>query len=345
MLEMNRGKWYNIRSGGKATFFIRTLKSSLVGGGQMQNIAKINLAIEQCKECPYCRRSSDDEKKFVCRHQDATNGEAEVGDGSHVPDFCPFILKRLQAVYDYMTSGAITKRPKSFINQIEHKCEDQPNPKFGADHGFGHIKRVTSIGLNLLDQFVAFGYVKPESVEREKLLLKIAAYLHDIGLADQLSNHAAHSAEMASKYLNDRTIDIDPGDIYLIYHAISNHSAGLDTKTAVDAVLILADKLDTTGVRIKRALDDLTREQTKITATEFRMYREPGNFKMYRGEGVPVGAELRYTTKENFNVQLFMKEWPKAVLIPRMVALEYLNLKWFKFIVNNEEVNITSILH
>lgn len=33
MLEMNMGKWYNIRSGGKATFFIRTLKSSLVGGG------------------------------------------------------------------------------------------------------------------------------------------------------------------------------------------------------------------------------------------------------------------------------------------------------------------------
>ena len=110
----------------------------------------------------------------------------------------------------------------------------------------------------------------------------------------------------------------------------------MDTNTAIDATLILADKLDTTGVRIKRALDDLTKEQTKITSTEFRMYR---------GEDVPVGAELRYTAKENFNVQLFMKEWPKAVLIPRMVALEYLNLKWFKFIVNNEEVNITSILH
>ena len=51
---------------------------------EMQNIAKINLAIEQCRECPYCRRSEDDEKKFVCRHQDVTNGEVAVGDGGLV---------------------------------------------------------------------------------------------------------------------------------------------------------------------------------------------------------------------------------------------------------------------
>ncbi|MBP5512026.1 HD domain-containing protein [Candidatus Saccharibacteria bacterium] len=303
----------------------------------MSNKAIIKLEIEQCKECPYCYRS-DDGVKYVCRHHDVANGATEVGNGDDVPDFCPFILKRLQTVYDQMSSGLNTTRPKKFITQIEKKAEDSPNAKFGADHGFGHIRRVTTRGLDIIDQLVNFGYIKPEAVAREKLLLKIAAYLHDIGLADQLSNHASHSAELAKKYLSDKAVDIDAEDLELIYHAINNHSSGVDTETVTDAVLLLADKLDTTSVRIKRVMDELTREQTKIMTAEFRLYREIST-------GKARGAELRYDTKDNFNVDIFMEAWPKAILIPRMVALDYLKLSWFKFIVNDEEVNIVNILY
>lgn len=298
----------------------------------MRNIAKINLELEHCTDCPYCRKPQG-YAEFYCQHDLKTPG-VEVGDGEEIPDYCPFVIERLQNVIKTIedcTAGVI---PKKFINQVEKKQKDDPNPKFGADHGFRHIKRVTEIGMDFLESCVGYGFSSTNTVLKEKLLFKIAATMHDIGLADSSRNHAIHSAELAKKYLSGGKVDIDLEDAYTIVHAISNHSDGQEINTIVDAALILADKLDVTGDRIVRVTDKITAEVLKIEKAEFHLYGKLG-----KGEG----AELKYTVDDGFNVSI-LKEWPKCVSIPYRVATEFLGLSEFRFLINDEEVDFKKVL-
>ena len=299
----------------------------------MRNIAKINLTIEHCTDCPLCRASKDG-KGFSCRHDNVDTFGMNVGDGENIPDNCPYVIKRLQDVYDFMKNSKSIHVPNKYIARIESRQESVPNGKFGSDHGVKHIERVTKIGLNFMDSCLHYGYITKEELEKQKLLFKIAVYLHDIGLAEQSSSHDSRSVVMAKKFLLGEKADLDPEDVEIITHAIFNHTTGQDTKTIVDAALVLADKLDITEERIIRILDDVTRIQYKILATEFKIYGKSGKAE---------GAELRYTVKDDFDAMM-LRQWPKCVIIPRMIALDYLNLSWFKFFVNNQEVNVMKII-
>jgi hypothetical protein len=306
-------------------------------GGTMRNVAKINLEINRCVECPYCNKPEGCSECF-CAH-DLKHPGLELGDGETIPDFCPFVLERLRgvlAVIDNCSCGSI---PKKYLNQIEKRQRDDPHPKFGADHSFGHAQSVTRIGIKFLESCVPYGFTTPNTIQKEILLFKIAAYMHDIGLADSAHNHAIHSAELTKAFFaKNPKIDIDMEDAYTIVHAISNHSDGAETRTMTDAALILADKLDVTSQRIVRVTDKITEAVTHIVSTKYELYGEKK-----KGQMKAIGARLIYKTDGNFDVSA-IKIWPKSIRIPQMITKDFLGLSEFHFVLDEEEIDIETVL-
>jgi len=297
----------------------------------MANTAMINLSVENCQECPFVRYQKE-HASYFCTRELAPMG-FNIGDGEGVPDFCPFVLQRLQGVLDVLdetTSGAI---PKKYLTQIERKQRDDPDPKFGADHSFHHAQRVYEYGEKFLMDLIDFQLNSPDFIQKQKLMLKIAANLHDIGLADSARNHAVHSAELAKKYFSSGKVDIDLQDANEIVHAICNHSDGNETRNLLDAALALGDKLDVSKERIVRVTSPITAELIKVDSVEYRIVGSNREAKR---------AELRYVTSGGFNVQS-LSEWPKSVLIPKMIAEKMLGLS-FRFFVDEAEIDFKAIL-
>ena len=300
----------------------------------MSNTAKIKLEIDKCIDCPYCYKPQG-YVDFYCRH-DLHSPGIEVGDGEAVPDYCPFVIQRLDAVLNEIVGMTDGRIPKKFINEIERKQRDCPNSRFGADHAWKHINSVMETGKIFLEHCTTFGFSTANTVLKEKYLFWIAALMHDIGLADTNINHAIHSAELAKKYLS--RVDIDEKDAATIVHAISNHSDGGETQTIVDAALILADKLDVTKNRLTkdRAIidnDAIFAEMQKIEKVEFYFFGRDGKAE---------GAKLRYSTSGDFNVSA-LSSWPKCVTIPKKVALEYFKVPKFRFFVDDEEIDVKTV--
>jgi len=111
-----------------------------------------------------------------------------------------------------------------------------------TEHGFRHVLLVSDITENILKRL---GYS-----EKEQLLAKIAAYLHDIGNFLGRENHTISGAIIAYTILKD--MDYSPEDISLIMEAISNH----DDKTGfisnpTTAAVVLADKSDAHRSRVR----------------------------------------------------------------------------------------------
>lgn len=297
----------------------------------MRNVAKINLEINRCVECPYCHKPKG-HSEYFCRH-DLEHPGLELGDGEAIPDFCPFVIERLQNVLKTIDDCSCTSIPKKYLMQIEKRQRDDPNPKFGADHSWLHARNVTQIGLKFLEDCSRFGYSSPDTIQKEKLLFQIAAYMHDIGLADSARNHAIHSSELAKKYLSGPKIDIDVEDTYTIVHAIFNHSDGEDTRNIIDAALILADKLDVSGRRIIRVTDKITAAVQHIVDAHYEIY----------GEKTAKGARLRYVTDGGFDVSA-IELWPKCITVPKRITEEYLGIPEFHFLVDDKEIDIETIL-
>jgi HD superfamily phosphodiesterase len=296
----------------------------------MSNIAIINLSLSCCAECPYVRKNSGE---YFCIH-DLKSPGLSVGGGDMIPDFCPFVLKRLEEVLKTMDSVSGYSIPKKFINQVERKQVDDPHPKFGADHGWKHAARVYNYGSEFLENLIPWGLNTPDSIQKQKLLLGIASKMHDIGLADSAQNHAIHSAELTKKYFESKKVDIDIEDACAIVHAIYNHSDGDVTLSLLDAALIMGDKLDVTNKRIVRVTDKITSELTKVESVDFSFFGQNGKAE---------GAELSYTTTEQFDVNA-LKEWPKCVAIPRMITTKFLGLSEFRFKVNDEEIDVKKLI-
>lgn len=296
----------------------------------MRNVAKINLEINRCVECPYCYKPEGHSECF-CRH-DLKNPGLELGDGETIPDFCPFVIERLQKVLKTIDGCSCASIPKRYLMQIKKRQKDDPNPKFGADHSWLHVRNVTQIGLKFLEDCSRFGYSSPDTIQKEKLLFQIAAYMHDIGLADSAHNHAIHSSELAKKYLSGPKIDIDVEDVYTIVHAIFNHSDGEDTRNIVDAALILADKLDVTGRRIVRVTDKITAAVQHIVDAQYEIY----------GEKTAKGARLKYVTDGGFDISA-IKLWPKCIMVPKRITEKYLGIPEFHFLIDDEEIDIKAL--
>lgn len=110
-------------------------------------------------------------------------------------------------------------------------------------HGFPHVERVYNLCLQIGKELGA-----------NLFLLKIAAYLHDIGRvpiteAKQDKNHAENSAEIALNLLKSSDYKIPQVDLDNIIHMIRAHSFSnnIIPKTLEAKILSDADKLDALG--------------------------------------------------------------------------------------------------
>ncbi len=296
----------------------------------MRNVAMINLEINSCTDCPYYRSSTElsvyrcahelsRQKPYLCLQKD-----------SAVPDSCPFVIERLKKVLANIEASSSTSIPKRYIACIERKQKDDPSPKFGFDHSWTHIINTTKYGLDFLHDCVAYGYLDRNSADKEELLFKISVYLHNIGLAESAHNHAAHSAELAKRFFSNCHVDIDIEDACTIIDAIRNHSDGAKTHTITDATLILADKLDLTRTRFIRATNQIALAMSHITNVQYRLFGNNGTAK---------GATLQYITDGKLDISA-LKTWPKAILIPKTITEQFLQLPEFHFLVDYTEIDL-----
>ncbi len=111
-----------------------------------------------------------------------------------------------------------------------------------TEHSFAHVEKVATRAQYLLE---TLGYSK-----REVNLVKIAAYLHDIGNLVNRIEHSQTGGIMAFSLL--REMGMAPEDISQIVTAIGNHDEGTGVPlNPIAAALILADKTDVRRSRVR----------------------------------------------------------------------------------------------
>ena len=102
-----------------------------------------------------------------------------------------------------------------------------------TEHSFAHVGVVTKTAAKILREF--------KYSEDDINLVKIAAFMHDIGNNVNRADHAISGANMAFNIL--RGLNMDPVDIAKIVAAIGNHDEGSSYPVSpISAALILADK-------------------------------------------------------------------------------------------------------
>ena len=286
------------------------------------NNCKIDLEINSCKECPYSMNtySIDHGEEFHCRHK-CKKAQKVITDGDFesVPDWCPFFMDQLKSVLEKRHEITIYTIPKKYIQDIERRHKALPDPKYSTNHGYEHIENVIKIGDNYLDQLVKNGFIKEDNIAKLKIMLKITAMLHDIGLSETVKNHAARSVSLAQNWL-DKT-DLAPDTKDEIIHAIMHHSDGADIRNFLDQALLIGDKLDITKDRVIQICDAISREQSKINST---------SFIIDKGKAV-----LRWNTEDDFDSEIIFKNLSKLVEIPAKIAKENLGLS-FEFYLNDK---------
>jgi metal-dependent HD superfamily phosphatase/phosphodiesterase len=141
------------------------------------------------------------------------------------------MLERFEVVKNHPVIKSFIERSDEYLKSLGY-----------TEHGFRHVSLVSEISENILKRL---GYS-----EREQLLAKIAAYLHDIGNFLGREFHTIAGAIIAYQVLKD--LNFSPEDIALVMEAISNH----DEKTGyisnpITAAVVLADKSDAHRSRVR----------------------------------------------------------------------------------------------
>ena len=111
-----------------------------------------------------------------------------------------------------------------------------------TEHSFAHVGLVSERASYILK---TLGYS-----ERDIELVKISAYLHDIGNIVNRKEHSQSGAVMAFRILDN--MDMDAEEIATIVTAIGNHDEGDgEAVNAISAALIIADKSDVRRSRVR----------------------------------------------------------------------------------------------
>lgn len=190
------------------------------------------------------------------------------------------------------------------------------NGKWDWEHGLGHYKRVAKYVKKILMQL--------DCDKRAIDLGMSAALLHDIGLCkgDKV-DHAIESSNIFANFIdkNDFTLE----ELEMLKQAIKDHSKGNDIKSLVGLALVLADKLD------------VTYHRTINSSIQDKMNKEIQKIKEIDIEITSNELIVSYKTDSSFDYNV-LKEWDKAITIPRKVAT-YLN-KEYIFYINKEKINL-----
>ncbi|MDO4501135.1 MAG: HD domain-containing protein [Erysipelotrichaceae bacterium] len=138
-----------------------------------------------------------------------------------------------------------------------------------TDHSFGHVCLVAERAAYILKEL---GYS-----EEDQELVKIAAYMHDIGNLINRKAHAEYGGLLANEILKRYDISIE--DRLRVVSAISNHDES--SGGAIDhisAALIIADKTDVRRNRVKQkpkaAFDIHDRVNYAVTSSELEIDNE-----------------------------------------------------------------------
>lgn len=111
-----------------------------------------------------------------------------------------------------------------------------------TEHSFAHVTKVAQNASCILE---TLGY-DAHAVE----LVKMAAYLHDIGNLVNRSEHSQSGAVMAFRILDK--LNVPPDDIATIVTTIGNHDEGNGIPVnPIAAAMILADKSDVRRSRVR----------------------------------------------------------------------------------------------
>lgn len=189
--------------------------------------------------------------------------------------------------------------------------------KFGCDHGPKHWLSVSRIASDFVRQV--------GGCECEVILADIAGLLHDCGMICGDKNHAENGANIVRPYLRSRWGNNNPlskPDIELVCHAIAQHSAYTEITNAVDAALVLADKIDIACHRLVSINNKIQICVSKIRNIGYEITDD--------------ALAIYYTVDQDFDTYFFLASWSKSYEAPAKVA-EWLG-KDLYFFVNNQRI-------
>ncbi len=138
-----------------------------------------------------------------------------------------------------------------------------------TDHSEAHATLVAERAAEILE---SLGY-KKKQIE----LVKVAAYMHDIGNAINRSRHAEYGAILANDLLKQKDMDIQ--DRLTVVSAIAHHDESTGGATdVISAALIIADKTDVRRNRVrqkpKASFDVHDRVNYAVTKTDLAIDKD-----------------------------------------------------------------------
>ena len=189
-----------------------------------------------------------------------------------------------------------------------------------TEHSFAHVCLVAEKAGYILE---TLGYS-----EREVELVKIAAYLHDIGNLVNRVDHSQSGAVMAFRILND--MNMDPAEIAEIVTAIGNHDEGTGTPVSpMAAALILADKSDVRRSRVRNqditTFDIHDRVNYSVKKAELKINENKTLIKL------KLSVDSRFGTVMDY-FEIFLKR-----MVMCRKAADKLGLQ-FKLIINEQQL-------
>ncbi len=189
-----------------------------------------------------------------------------------------------------------------------------------TEHSFQHVCHTAETAGYILE---TLGYT-----EHEIELVKIAAYLHDIGNLVNRHDHPLTGAVLAFRILDH--MDVPADDIALITSAIGNHDEKTGTPVnAVSAALILADKSDVRRSRVRN------RDIASFDIHDRVNYSVKSSILQISDDKASIILTLEIDTEFSAVMDYF------EIFLERMImcrkAAEMLGLK-FKLIVNSQQL-------
>ncbi len=187
-----------------------------------------------------------------------------------------------------------------------------------TEHSFAHV---TTVAENCDYILSTLGYP-----EREIEVMKIAAFLHDIGNLVNRVDHSQSGAVMAFRILTD--MGMDAGEVATVVTAIGNHDEGTGVPVnGPAAALILADKSDVRRSRVRNqdsaSFDIHDRVNYSVKRSQLKINEEHTIIKLKLSIDTRYGSVMDY-------FEIFMN---RMILCRK--AAERLGLQ-FKLIINEQ---------
>ena len=211
-------------------------------------------------------------------------------------------------------------RNNEAINTYIRKADEALVALGFTEHSFAHVGIVAANSKYILE---TLGFP-----ERQIELVRIAAYLHDIGNLVNRVDHSQSGAVMAFRILDN--LGMSPEEISEIVTAIGNHDEGTGKPVSpMAAALILADKSDVRRSRVRNrdeaTFDIHDRVNYSVKKSELKINESHTLIKLKLSVDTRYGSVMDY-------FEIFME---RMILCRK--AAERLGLQ-FKLMINEQQL-------